>query len=537
MKELNVNEKCNGCGFCIASAPKYFKELSDGNAKVIKNFVDVIDSDQIENIIQNCPEGAISIINRHNFLDNQHEFRKYIVDKIQKYNDDFKIERVTAEDYTFWEKDRYIYFQTNDEWPPAYNSESAAKSAARSQFRDQCYSEQAYRPKLKEIFVNYKVNKLKPYYTAASNPDSAYFDIVCQVKEFLDGIASELDANGIECKSGWTSYEYPVDDSTYYQLEHFDDRSTSSGIIGQLKNRGRYTSIDWYIDHNVKISSMIVDTKRSIFGEHDIYKYYYTGLYDAALEFGKDLSNAIAGQAREITNEAVKYMNEQLEKLEKDIHEQLKKKIDELDELLEWAIKNPERLKKRINTTQSKKLQINTAQEKYVLEKDKNMSAVEKDCECTVQEWLDRVIIPEGHEKLTVKDAIKRREYGVPAWKDKVCERLGQKENGTLWNDFDVNPLISSDNQKLNEVVKNREMYERFLQDHFYRKYKGYAIHTWYRQPEDEAEIMFYNRVAYESGHPEYMIATSASNGYTFEMPPKIEVRSRKNDAVYIKMR
>ena len=79
MKELNVNEKCNGCGFCIASAPKYFKELSDGNAKVIKNFVDVIDSDQIENIIQNCPEGAISIINRHNFLDNQHEFRKYIV--------------------------------------------------------------------------------------------------------------------------------------------------------------------------------------------------------------------------------------------------------------------------------------------------------------------------------------------------------------------------------------------------------------------------------------------------------------------------
>ena len=36
MKQIIINEKCNGCGMCIVKCPKYFEENDDGNAQVIK---------------------------------------------------------------------------------------------------------------------------------------------------------------------------------------------------------------------------------------------------------------------------------------------------------------------------------------------------------------------------------------------------------------------------------------------------------------------------------------------------------------------
>lgn len=334
MKELNVNEKCNGCGFCIVSAPNYFGELPNGNAKAIKIMIDKMDEDQVTNVIRNCPENAIVVTEKEDFSGNKKKLKEYIINKIQKFNNEFKIEKVTKEEYEFWNGERGIYFNISDEWPPAYNSESAAKSAAKQRFREQCYSEQVYRPKLKEIFVNYKVNKLKPFYTDPSKEDSAYYEIVQKVNSFLQNIESELKAYNINVASEWSSYTYPVDEYTYYSLEHFDDRSMSSGIIDKLKSRGSYTTVDWYIDHNVKISPMIVDRKETLFGGYrDINKYYYTGLYDAANEYGKDLSNAIARQSSEISSDVVNDINKQLESLEEDIHRKLEKKIQELHTL------------------------------------------------------------------------------------------------------------------------------------------------------------------------------------------------------------
>ena len=88
----------------------------------------------------------------------------------------------------FIKEETPIYFPVNEDWSAIYSSKSAAKSAARSVFMDQCYSEQAYRPKLKEIFVNYKVNKLRPYYLKTNQKESAYYDYVQKVKEQKDYI-------------------------------------------------------------------------------------------------------------------------------------------------------------------------------------------------------------------------------------------------------------------------------------------------------------------------------------------------------------
>lgn len=82
MKELNVNEKCNGCGFCIVSAPNYFGELPNGNAKAIKIMIDKMDEDQVTNVIRNCPENAIVVTEKEDFSGNKKKLKEYIINNV-----------------------------------------------------------------------------------------------------------------------------------------------------------------------------------------------------------------------------------------------------------------------------------------------------------------------------------------------------------------------------------------------------------------------------------------------------------------------
>ena len=73
-----------------------------------------------------------------------------------------------------------------------YSSKSAAKSAARDEFRRLCYSETAYRPVLKKIFVEYKVKRLRPYYTCTDTADSIYYGYNQQVRKLLADARAEI---------------------------------------------------------------------------------------------------------------------------------------------------------------------------------------------------------------------------------------------------------------------------------------------------------------------------------------------------------
>lgn len=59
MKKLIVNEKCIGCGACIAIDNEHF-DFEDNLSKVISN--DNLESDALQNAIASCPMGAIEII-------------------------------------------------------------------------------------------------------------------------------------------------------------------------------------------------------------------------------------------------------------------------------------------------------------------------------------------------------------------------------------------------------------------------------------------------------------------------------------------
>lgn len=59
MKKIKVDEeKCIGCGACVASCPKTFKLNREGKAVVINPPGD--SEDDIKNMIDSCPTQAIS---------------------------------------------------------------------------------------------------------------------------------------------------------------------------------------------------------------------------------------------------------------------------------------------------------------------------------------------------------------------------------------------------------------------------------------------------------------------------------------------
>ncbi|MBR5662895.1 MAG: ferredoxin [Bacilli bacterium] len=60
MVKLNVDEeKCIGCGACVAIDPEHFDFNDNGLSSVIKN--DNLESANLKNAQESCPTGAISI--------------------------------------------------------------------------------------------------------------------------------------------------------------------------------------------------------------------------------------------------------------------------------------------------------------------------------------------------------------------------------------------------------------------------------------------------------------------------------------------
>ena len=46
MKQIMINETCNGCGMCIVKCPGYFEENADGDAQVISGILAEEDEDK-----------------------------------------------------------------------------------------------------------------------------------------------------------------------------------------------------------------------------------------------------------------------------------------------------------------------------------------------------------------------------------------------------------------------------------------------------------------------------------------------------------
>lgn len=106
-----------------------------------------------------------------------------------------------------------------------------------------------------------------------------------------------------------------------------------------------------------------------------------------------------------------------------------------------------------------------------------------------------------------------RREYGIPKRRG-ITDYAGVEniiEYNTLRSDFCNSVYATPEIQRIRfiESIQNcrrDDKYVEFLQDYFYRKWKGYKL-PYFELPLGNLKRMeLYNQTALDSGHPEYMV-------------------------------
>lgn len=340
MKQLKVLETCNGCGACVFESP-YFVEDAEGNAvPVAGKAVAAEDLEALKRIAGECPRKAILIEEVASTVKpgraGLNELLKKLEDKAQTLN----MPKADGEKLKFSAKDYDIQIPfSSKQYLNNYSSESQARSAARDEFENLCYLPSAYRPILKKIFVEYKVKKLKPYYTYEENENNFYYQFNQSMEHFLREIysqAREAGGSAFKLPESWCSFRVEPGDGDFETklVKNFDDYSTGSGIMEEFKSQGEYTSLRWYVDR-MDFDYDEVYAGEGMFGRSK-YKneWHFSGFDAAAKEFVDDLKSAVDSKSDDITYNACSVVNCALVSYERKVKEALAQKAAEFRKYL-----------------------------------------------------------------------------------------------------------------------------------------------------------------------------------------------------------
>ena len=337
MKQISVNRNCSGCGLCIVNC-HYLQENAEGNAEpVAGKAIQDKDIENVKKVIAECPENALQIVETGSTSKKGAAGVAEIIAALKNQCNSFTVKKISNSDVKLNIKDYYIPIPSSSkEYRRDYTSESSAKSAAKDEFNRLCYSKTAYRPMIKKVFVEYKVNVLKPYYTCTDTEDSAYYAYNQQIRKLLSDAYAEIGevlGGNNKVPESWKNFSVYLKekDLSIEILKEFDERSTSSGIISALKDLSS-TSLSDYVSY------MDFDYDETYAGEglfgKTKYKdmWYFYNFHEAAKSFIDDLTWAIGHMSSDIEDGAVDNVNYALSEFEKKTKEALKSKISELEQ-------------------------------------------------------------------------------------------------------------------------------------------------------------------------------------------------------------
>lgn len=337
MKQISVNRNCSGCGLCIVNC-HYLQENAEGNAEpVAGKAIQDKDMENVKKVIAECPENALQIVETGSTNKKGAAGVAEIIATLENKCNSFAVKKISNSDVRLNSKDYYIPIPSSSrEYRRDYTSESSARSAAKDEFNRLCYSETAYRPMIKKLFVEYKVNVLKPYYTCTDTEDSTYYAYNQQIRKLLSDAYAEIGevlGGNNKVPESWKEFSVYLSERDFVieALKGFDERSTGSGIISAMKDIS-YTGLNDYVD------CMDFDYDETYAGEglfgKTKYKnmWYFNNFHEAAKSFIDDLSWAIGHMSSDIEEGAVDNVNYALGEFEKKAKESLKAKISELEQ-------------------------------------------------------------------------------------------------------------------------------------------------------------------------------------------------------------
>lgn len=333
MKRFKISDKCNACGLCTAMTDLIVSDEHGFACSVENMFTDGQKAEKIKEVIDICPVGAISEEDVGNTTKQGKEGLAELKNSLKNKLEGIKKPKITKDDIKF-NADQYNaeVGEYNNSSSYEYNSDSAAEKAALREFDRGAYSQ--YRKIILSIFVQYKNDKLKPYYTFDEN--SFYYKNNQNYVKVLKNIlieARNITNNQINLPDSFANFRvFPGDDldalnrdDIVIGLSTFEEKSTQSGIMEEFHS-GSYSSLDSY--------SMYVDTD-----DMEVYdgtdwrgnskykdKYRFLDVYKAVNEFVKDLKRAM--KYVNIDETAMYFLNMALESYFKSVDNEIKKKIE-----------------------------------------------------------------------------------------------------------------------------------------------------------------------------------------------------------------
>lgn len=336
MKQIKVNSKCNGCGLCIMNCT-YLEEDDEGNARPVAGMaVKSTDIENVEKVIGECPEHALQIIETGTRKVGM-EGVKEVIDNLEKKLKKMEIKKHVS--VPLDAKDYYLSTPSSDkEFNRDYTSEGSAKSAARDEFRRLCYSENAYKPMIKKILVEYKVRTLKPYYDCEDEPESAYYIYNDMVRKYLTDAYAEISdligERGIP--DDWKNFNCYLSKSEWAikDLEKFEENVDDSAIMDAFKGI-LYNSLDDYISGMDFECDEIYDGDGLFGNPRYKKKWYFSGFYDACSEFIENIKWSINYNSYEIAEHAERSIESAFDQFEEKMKKEIEIKIEEIKRYVE----------------------------------------------------------------------------------------------------------------------------------------------------------------------------------------------------------
>lgn len=339
MRQIKVDEKCSGCGLCVVNSA-YLQENDEGNAIAVPGMaIKDIDMEKMERVVAGCPEGALEIVDTGVYARSGKAGIEDIIADLKEKCNSISVKKVRESDIKL-EADKYPLDKpySSKEYDRDFSSENSARSAAKDEFYRLCYSESAYRPLLKRVFVEYKVNVLKPYYNCNNEPDSVYYQYNETVRRYLADAYAEISeiVGGSALSPKWKNFSIYLDENGIEVggLKNFDVRSTSSGIITSLKDISN-NSMDAYLSE-IDFDYEEIYAGEGRFGKTKYKKkWYFSGFTNAVDSFMGDLRWAIGYMSSDIEEEAVRIINSALEIFEQKLKDEFLSKIKDLESLVQ----------------------------------------------------------------------------------------------------------------------------------------------------------------------------------------------------------
>lgn len=306
MKTFSVDEKkCVACGACL-SYSDYFVEDSTGKAKSNLGS-NILEQDLIiaEEISSLCPTNAISIVEvkSNGSIDNiLKDLKSELLDCLITYKE--------SSTFTY---DRNKYQLAYPESPNfygsdyKYSSDSKAVNAGLEEFDRYVYSR--YRKIILELFVQYKLDKIYPYYDFSE--ESFIGKRLDKIRSILNKYSGLINANlnnrVIPIDFDCFNLDFENDDfkMRLKDVSEFERFSTSSGVWADFQS-GSYSSLSSYKSY-IDTDDFEEYIGSGLFGDKYKTRYCHRSLKEVVAEFYSDIQLSMSSV--DLDEKAAMYVN------------------------------------------------------------------------------------------------------------------------------------------------------------------------------------------------------------------------------------